>query len=489
MEIVYIYSHFPILDDFKKWREKIDKLFFSLSIQYVIFIHSNENLEEYLNTRYIYIPLQIEPFLSYSLINHLFNFVSSNNYQYENCGSFYISSNFKNKDDNKSYISNFLQSSKKIIYLGEESFGFRSTPSFLSYLQIYQNEFKECKKKDIFKIPSFINWSLEREFKIKMEGYPSLIFPSRLLICYTFGGLGNMLYQVTTGLALSLEYNIPLRILYDPKYIENYRAPTFRYSNNHYHIFDKICRIQRDDIPSDTINYQEPNTNYQDNLFYFMDHFKQYSNKTLSLTGYFQCTQYFKKYWKTIQKYFLNHSYEKICEQFIYDYRLSKLLFTKKIISIHIRGGDYLKHSDHYVILSSQYYQNIIENHIYKKYSRDECIFCIFTDDKNYVNTHFSSFLTKDSTFYIDELLLEWLKINPHYKKNIESNQDEFELFLMSYFDILICANSSFSLFASYLSDSNDIYIPSQWTKDKNQKEWVKNYILNESYQLIDVDI
>ncbi len=487
MKMIYIYSYFPELDDFKKWREKIDKLFLSITIQYVIFIHSRENLEECLNTRYIYIPLQIEPFLSYSLLNHLFDFVSSSDYQYENSGSFYISSNFKNEDD-KSYISDFLQSSEKIIYLGEESFGFRSTPSFLSYLQIYQNEFKECKKKDIFKIHSFINWSLEREFKRKIEGYPTLIFPSRLLICYTFGGLGNMLYQVTTGLALSLEYNIPLRILYDPRYIENYRAPTFRFSNNHYHIFDKVCRIRRDDIPSDTINYQEPNTNYQDNLIYFMNHFKENSNKTLSLTGYFQCTQYFKKYWKTIKKYFLNHSYEKVCEEFIYYYRLSKSIFSKKIISLHIRGGDYLKHSDHYVILSPQYYQNIIENHIYKKYSRDECIFCIFTDDKDYVKTHFSLFLPKDSTFYIDELLVEWLKMNSHYKKNIESNQDEFELFLMSYFDILICANSSFSLFASYLSDSPEIYIPNRWTKEnKNHEEFLKNYILNESYIKIDV--
>lgn len=442
MNTIYIYSYFPSLEKeyLQKWIDH--NIILHSNPFFVILTHSSSfdfHLPS-LSYKILYIPPQIEPFLSYSIVEKMIQFTLSSSYlPFSSSG----------------FLKNSIENSKNNCIID-----YQSSSCFNSKLQSYYQLFIEHKEKDKYQISSFIN-------------QPSYSLPQKYLLCYMFGGLGNMLFQVSSALALSIEYNLQLVIPYDPNYIENYRAPTFRFSCNHYSIFNHICRIRKDLLPSNLINYHEPNIQYQPNLYEFMNHTKE-SNQPLSLIGYFQSTKYFKKYWKIIQKYFLNLTLQEVCKECIFQLRLSKSLFHKKIISIHIRGTDYLKHSDHYVILTPQYYQNIIENILFQKYKKEDCHFFIFTDDKDYVQSHFSFlFSSSYSTSFIQDIINENSSLEK-IKKN-----DEFELMLMSQFDILICANSSYSLFSSYLSESDEIYIPNQWTKQESNPEFIQNFILN----------
>lgn len=476
MHTIYIYSYFPTFEkeSFQLWYELILKEISSLNTHFIIFTHSpSYHLEDlHHSIQFIYLYPQIEPFLSYAITNKIISLISSPTYQFTSSSSIFISSSYSSSS--LSTLSSLLHSTESIFSSEDLTMiGSSSSLVFNSKVLFYYQLFLQQKEKDHFDLPSFLEWMI--------SGQKNIIYPtpsySKYLLCYTFGGLGNMLYQVTTAIALSIEYQYQPVILYDPKYIENYRAPTFRFSNNHYFIFDNICRLYREKIPSNIINYHEPNNQYQPGLYEFMNHHKD-SNQPLSLTGYFQSTKYFKKHWKVIQTHFLNLSkFESICKEFIFQLRLSQSLFSKKLISIHIRGTDYLKHSDHYVILTPSYYQNIIENIIFHKHKKEDCYFVIFTDDKEYVQSNFSFlFSSSYSSIFVQDILGENISYKK-YKKN-----DEFELLFMSQFDILICANSSFSLFSSYLSNSNEIYLPKKWIKHDSDPQSIDNFILHDSY-------
>ena len=62
----------------------------------------------------------------------------------------------------------------------------------------------------------------------------------------------------------------------------------------------------------------------------------------------------------------------------------------------------------------------------------------------------------------------------------------ELDLFLLSLSDIIICANSTFSLWASYFSNSKQIYIPKNWFAEEGPIDFIINDLcINENYIII----
>jgi hypothetical protein len=105
----------------------------------------------------------------------------------------------------------------------------------------------------------------------------------------------------------------------------------------------------------------------------------------------------------------------------------------------------------------------------------------IFTDDIPYVKENFS--FIKKYDFHFARSILK--KCNEYKIKNL----DEMELYLLSQMDIILCANSTFSLWSTYFSKKDSmLYIPSQWyQKDGPNIPYSYFQIKNKNYHIVNL--
>ena len=160
--------------------------------------------------------------------------------------------------------------------------------------------------------------------------------------------------------------------------------------------------------------------------------------ENLFLRGYFQSDKYFR------------HNRDAILELFapleqIDNYlnkKYSNLINDEKVVSLHVRRGDFLKYRDYHAIMGKEYYDKA------KKQFTDEHIFVYFSDD------------------------IEWCKetfkdVNSIF---IEKQDDVLDLYLMSKIKNNIIANSSFSWWAAWLNTNENkrVICPSSWFGPRN---------------------
>ena len=102
----------------------------------------------------------------------------------------------------------------------------------------------------------------------------------------------------------------------------------------------------------------------------------------------------------------------------------------------------------------------------------------MFTDDYEYAKNNFKN----KYEIYINDIIEEYLEKDYDYLKN----SPELSMFLLSECDKLICANSTFSLWASYFSNSPEIYLPRQWFGVDGPKDFISEDLkLNDNYIII----
>ena len=71
-------------------------------------------------------------------------------------------------------------------------------------------------------------------------------------------------------------------------------------------------------------------------------------------------------------------------------------------------------------------------------------------------------------------------------KYNYMKNHPELSLFILSCFDYIVCANSTFSLWGSYFSNAEKIVIPKKWFGDDGPKDFKINELgLNDKYIIV----
>ncbi len=135
-------------------------------------------------------------------------------------------------------------------------------------------------------------------------------------------------------------------------------------------------------------------------------------------------------------------------------------------VSIHIRRGDYLKHSIYAGICTIEYYQKAVE--YIKQHIKGALHFYIFSDDIAWCKDHIGTILGDSSHTYID-----WNQGSDSYK----------DMQLMTLCRHNIIANSSFSWWAAWLNEhrNNIIIAPSKW-----QQSDYKNHIQMPDWILID---
>jgi hypothetical protein len=169
--------------------------------------------------------------------------------------------------------------------------------------------------------------------------------------------------------------------------------------------------------------------------------------------------------WVTIQGFFQTEKYFKHIKEEIkkdFSFREDILISSKEAISdlnspisLHIRRTDYLTNPNH-TSLSLGYYENAL-----KKFDSDKTVI-IFTDDPSWA---YQQPLFSDDRFVVSE-----------------GQSNYMDLCLMTLCSEHIIANSSFSWWGAWLSESEKVIAPSGWfegtnnshldTKDLIPSEW-----------------
>lgn len=260
-----------------------------------------------------------------------------------------------------------------------------------------------------------------------------------MLYAQVLGGLGNILYIISTLYTLAKDRNQSFCISNKTSSITRRNDEDEWFKT----IFRDIPQVQQRPREIDFI-FRETGMSIQT--------FPLKNN--MEIFGYFQSDKYF------------NHRKQEIIELFTnYKNELNLKSFDKPTIGIHVRRGDYVKLQHAHVVLPVSYYNNALNTMANKlgfqnvQQMNDKYTFVLFSDD------------------------IEWCKKAFFNNKNIqymEGNKAVEDLYLMGMCDHNIMANSTFSWWATYLRDNTNriIIAPKQWFNPnfRNEQDWQTIY-------------
>lgn len=263
------------------------------------------------------------------------------------------------------------------------------------------------------------------------------------------GGLGNQLFQIANLLIYYNKINEKKEIIF--KYEEkldnffNLERKTF-WNSLFLNQFKLIDKEKYDKLNFQIINEKEPHKSFI-NLLNDMP-------GNIKFDGYFQTF----KYYDSIIRYQIKsllYSNESLVNSAVNHYNNIKNNFNvtdDDMISMHIRRTDYVYSSDFHHPLELDYYKKALDIAKNKKV-------VVFSDDIEWCKSVFNN----DMYF-------------------VEINNVEIEFLLMTLFKHNIIANSTFSLWASYISPYQDklVIAPKQWYANNvsiDYNELYHNYI------------
>ena len=168
--------------------------------------------------------------------------------------------------------------------------------------------------------------------------------------------------------------------------------------------------------------------------------------------------RYFDGYWQN-EKYFNIYRHD-VLKNFTFkpfddeaNLKLSDLIKKNKSVSIHVRRGDYTNNTLYKGICDIEYYKNAIKK---AKDLTTPNLFCIFSNDITWCKKNLYQFIDA-----------------PIIYVNWNFNDNSFkDMQLMTYCNINIIANSSFSWWGAWLNCNPDkiVIAPKTWINLKNNK-------------------
>lgn len=229
--------------------------------------------------------------------------------------------------------------------------------------------------------------------------------------CHLMGGLGNQMFQVASTSAYGWENN---------------KEPVFAHTADtggalrKKSYTDSVLRnLNRQNLDGQWAIYRERGYPFQQ--------LPVTDTHNLYFDGYFQSFKYFDKYKDRIQKLF-EPSEEHL--QYIKKYNF------EKSVSVHVRRGDYLNLSEIHYNQPMSYYEKALQQVKGERYY-------IFSDDLDWCKNQ-SLFNTLPNVIFIDE-------------------EDYISYYMMTMCSQHIIANSSFSWWGAYLSNSEKVVCPTVW--------------------------
>ena len=265
------------------------------------------------------------------------------------------------------------------------------------------------------------------------------------------GGVGNQLFQFACGRAIALDRKeklfLDLALLkYEHQNIVNREFKLGRLTDfeiadeDRLSVFESLYEHGNAIVISDDFLKES-----------FVSVLADKNIKAILLDGFFQDEFYFLKYRKLIRKEF-----KKMLNYYLRNNPLKDMDTGKEIVSIHLRRGDYLFAGVMKVlgICKLDYYQEAVA--IIKSQVEDPH-FYIFSDDPDQADELFADLLDSKTNFSAVV-----------YNKDLPDG-DLVELAVMSRCKHFILANSSYSWWGAYLSDSQSkiVVAPKKWAKDE----------------------
>lgn len=249
-----------------------------------------------------------------------------------------------------------------------------------------------------------------------------------------YGRFGNQMFQYAAlfGIAKTANYR--------------YGVPYNNSSQNEYEHFclpEAFDRLEAENSEGHLIKYQiaEPKFGYNPGLYGIPD--------DSDLIGYFQTEKYFNKFRPQLLKQFSfkNEITEKA--------KTIRAITKDPVISLHIRLGDYVSQQHNHPVCNIEYYKNALE------LLPDDLLLVVFSDDVKKAQETFEP-LNRKMLFP-------------------ETNDKYIDMCLMSMCDYHVIANSSFSWWGAWLSESKKTIAPSQWfgSGPDMPKNWSDIYCKN----------
>jgi len=247
------------------------------------------------------------------------------------------------------------------------------------------------------------------------------------------GGLGNQMYQVASAYSLSKIYNRKLHI-YTNDFVYRYKL--------HPLLITKVFRgalyipsVNRFILPKAS----EKHPGFDITLFNKVNFYNRLSLPNIFIQGYLQSLSYFYHDLGHFKAHILGNLHESYSSKF--DGFLKELLPNS--LSVHLRGGDKLSASNR----SIYYTPSSVDQIAYITQASEATgisDILLFGDDIQYLQ-YFKSTLDELFNIYI-------------FKELYDESSPLADFYALTRSKALLLSNSTFSLWAAYLSDSDDIY-------------------------------
>lgn len=264
------------------------------------------------------------------------------------------------------------------------------------------------------------------------------------------GGLGNQLFQYSLGRALSLKYDVPLRIdasVYKFYDVHPFRLNSYSIAGELYSRSGKIYRF----LNSTKMQSNLKKLNLRKNVY--IEKSIEYDPDVITmgddvvLYGYFQSEKYFSSVRNVLlQDLQINQHQKECCGQVVNE------IVSQECVSLHVRRGDYVTNSE-----ANKVHGICGLNYIYEAVS--------------IIRNQTGSSNLKVFVFSDD---IEWCRANIDLENLyfVEGNDDspEVDLFLMSLCSHNIIANSTFSWWGAWLNQNPKkiVICPRQWFRSNS---------------------
>lgn len=255
----------------------------------------------------------------------------------------------------------------------------------------------------------------------------------RLVSALIYGGLGNQLFQIATALCYAWDNNC-LPIFSDKPWVR--LGEELKYNET---ILQHLNWVDSNTFESLTF------TKYKQPHFYY--EMISYFEKSVLFDGYFQSYKYFDKYKSKLLSELI-----KVPEDLAVKVdEVWEDLRGPNTVAIHIRRGDTLANCEYHTLIPLTYYERCLQ--WFEDKLGGNAKYIIFSDD------------------------IEWCRQQELFKNVTFCSTDstEMDFLLMSKCEHFIIGNSTFSWWAAYLANSDNVLYPSNWFGPRNAHLDVKD--------------